>query len=194
MLSSACKCHKQWWHRAADLRDYHQPRQSSHLQQTKREIVLTFNPKLLFFSRNKQIQTQITKHKPEISIGSAMQSMFDAFLSMDSTAARSLLSTYSTSGLFKESQVDIDSSIDTEKESDLSGDIFKLLHETAATALGMATSLLVEDEDLPTGTAFCFTGGRNTPVKLAFVETEGPFFMLTILVVHGTYICQNSIK
>lgn len=128
-------------------------------------------------------------------MGSAMQSMFDAFLSMDSTAARSLLSTYSTSGLFKESQVDMDSSIETEKESDLSGDILKLLHETeAATALGMATSLLVEDEDLPAGTAFCFTGGRKTPVKLALVETEGPFFMLTILVVHGTYICSNSFK
>lgn len=124
-------------------------------------------------------------------MGSAMQSMFEAFLSMESTAAISPLSTYSTSGLFKESQVDIDSSIETENESDLSGDTSMLHEMRAATVLGIATSLFGKNVDLPTATVLCFTevvAGRRAPEKLGFVEAEDPFFMLTILVVHGTYI------
>lgn len=51
-----------------------------------------------------------------------MQSMLHAFRAMDSTAAISLLSMYSTSGLFKESQVDMDSSMETDNESDIAGE------------------------------------------------------------------------
>ncbi|KAK6138993.1 hypothetical protein DH2020_027263 [Rehmannia glutinosa] len=53
---------------------------------------------------------------------------------MESTAAISLLSMYSTSGLFNESQVDIDSSMEIEKKYDLSGDTFSL-HENGATVV-----------------------------------------------------------
>ena len=56
--------------------------------------------------------------KPAASMCSEMYSLLLVFLSIESTAAISLLSKYSTSGLFKESQVDIVSSIETEDPPD----------------------------------------------------------------------------
>lgn len=58
-----------------------------------------------------------------------MKSLLDVFFSIESTAGTSLLSKYSTSGLFKESHVDIDSSIDTESPSDSVGEK-SMLQET----------------------------------------------------------------
>lgn len=125
---------------------------------------------------------------------SEMQSKFDAFLSIESSAS-SVLSMYSTSGLFKESQVDIDSSIEREHESDLSGDTFMLYETGAAIGLDSTTSLFGKDVALPIATMLCFTeevGGRVAPEKFAFVEVEDPFLMLTIFVEHGTYRIQIS--
>jgi len=69
--------------------------------------------------------------KPD-SVESEMLRLLNVFLSIESTAATSLLSTYSTSGLLNESQEDIDSSIETDIASDVVG-------ETSSTGGGTVT-------------------------------------------------------
>lgn len=118
-----------------------------------------------------------------------MQSLLDVFLSMESTAVISLLSMYSTSGLFKESQVDIDSSIEIERLTDWSGETF-IVHGAGATLILESTALLFEKAVFlleTTTLGFTLEQGRVGTEKLAFVEAEDPFLTLTIFAVHGTY-------
>lgn len=74
---------------------------------------------------------------------------------MESTAEISLLSTYSISGLLKESQEDIVSSIETDIPSDLPGDTSMLLETGTATVAtvgtitgGAATSFLLSGNEV----------------------------------------------
>lgn len=62
------------------------------------------------------------KRIPAVSAFSEIWRLLNVFLSIESTAGTSLLSMYSTCGLLKESQVDIDSSIETETPSDSLGE------------------------------------------------------------------------
>ena len=122
-----------------------------------------------------------------------MQSLVDAFFSMESTAVISLLSRYSTSGLFKESQVDIDSSIETESPSDCVGDT-SMLQGTGPAIAGRIASV---NALLLQATMFGFIkeeAGRvaaEMPALLILL-VGAPFLMLTILAVRGDFKMQNT--
>lgn len=126
--------------------------------------------------------------------------MLNVFLLIELTAETSLLSTYSTSGLLKESQVDIVSSKETEKSSDLLGDI-SILHGAGAGTAAMAgtASSLLEREvtlegTLKLGLTFEDVGKLFVEIPTLLVQARGPFFTLAILVVHGTFTCQKKKK
>ena len=99
-----------------------------------------------------------------------MQRLLLVFLSTESTAGTSLLSTYSTSGLLKESQVDIVSSMETEAPSDLVGETAILLEIAMASVLEKVVTLL----------------GTTTLVVLTS-SNVGVFLVLTALVAQGTW-------
>lgn len=119
---------------------------------------------------------------------------------MESSGGTSLLSKYSTSGLLKESQTDIDSSIETEFASDLLGETSMLQEtetETAAAMLGALvltfSSLLGKDVTLQgTGTVvlvFPFEdAGKKFPEMLVLaLLAAGAFLALASLVEQGTF-------
>jgi hypothetical protein len=95
-----------------------------------------------------------------------MLSLLDVFLSIDSIAAMSLLSIYSTSGLFIESQVDIVSSIETDNPSDLDGDMSILLWTEGTMILDTVASFLVTDVLLLKPVCFKGTDVEKIPVLL----------------------------
>lgn len=69
-----------------------------------------------------------------------MKSLLHVFFSMESTVTASVLSKYSTSGLFKESQVDMDSSMDSESPSDSVGKK-SMLQEEVVVMVGRGASV-----------------------------------------------------
>lgn len=120
------------------------------------------------------------------------------FLSIESSGGTSLLSKYSTSGLLKESQTDVDSSIETEFASDLLGETSMLQETGTAAAMAGAlvftfSSLLGKDVTLQgTGTTvlvFPFEGaGKKFPEMLVLaLLAAGAFLALASLVEHGTF-------
>lgn len=125
-----------------------------------------------------------------------MQRLLNVFLSMESTGGTSLLSTYSTSGLLNESQVDIVSSNEAETPSDLVGDMSIL--EGAGTAVKLGTvSLLLKREVILLGTATSLDwmfkeAGKLSVESLALLVQS--FFTLAILVTHGTFISETTIN
>jgi hypothetical protein len=128
------------------------------------------------------------------------------FLSIESTAGTSLLSTYSISGLLKESQDDIVSSIETDIPSDLPGDDKSILLETGTLKVvvptnGTTTSFLTplpflsENEELVVLVVMAL--GKTTVADLTFdkvgfllpeiaeleeLHSEGSFFVFATLV------------
>jgi hypothetical protein len=99
---------------------------------------------------------------------------------------------YSTSGLLKESQVDMVSSKETESPSDLLGETSMLHGAGMAAVVGTVSSLLGKDVILLQGIS---------PVDLTFedaakllienpmlpVQAGGPFFAMEILVADDTF-------
>jgi hypothetical protein len=125
------------------------------------------------------------------------------FLSIESTAGTSLLSTYSISGLLKESQDDIVSSIETDIPSDLPGDDKSILLETGTlkvlptngTTTSFLTPFLSENEELVVLVVMAL--GKTTVADLTFdkvgfllpeiaeleeLHCEGSFFVFATLV------------
>jgi hypothetical protein len=125
------------------------------------------------------------------------------FLSIESTAGTSLLSTYSISGLLKESQDDIVSSIETDIPSDLPGDDKSILLETGTlkvlptngTTTSFLTPFLSENEELVVLVVMAL--GKTTVADLTFdkvgfllpeiaeleeLHSEGSFFVFATLV------------
>jgi hypothetical protein len=117
-----------------------------------------------------------------------MYRLLKVFLLIESIAIISLLSIYSTSGLLKESQVDIDSSKEIERSSDLLGET-SLLHGTETAATGGTLSSLVEIEitlQTPTALDFAFKNAG----KVLLLEAGGPFFTLANLFENGACIYE----
>jgi hypothetical protein len=125
------------------------------------------------------------------------------FLSIESTAGTSLLSTYSISGLLKESQDDIVSSIETDIPSDLPGDDKSILLETGTlkvlptngTTTSFLTPFLSENAELVVLVVMAL--GKTTVADLTFdkvgfllpeiaeleeLHCEGSFFVFATLV------------
>jgi hypothetical protein len=125
------------------------------------------------------------------------------FLSIESTAGTSLLSTYSISGLLKESQDDIVSSIETDIPSDLPGDDKSILLETGTlkvlptngTTTSFLTPFLSENAELVVLVVMAL--GKTTVADLTFdkvgfllpeiaeleeLHSEGSFFVFATLV------------
>lgn len=129
------------------------------------------------------------------------------FLSIESTAGTSLLSTYSISGLLKESHDDIVSSIETDIPSDLPGDDKSILLETgtlkvvgATNGGGGTTSFLPENDEVVVMALGKTTVADLTFDKVGFLLTEiteleeelhgeGSFFVFATLV---TYKINNN--
>ena len=132
------------------------------------------------------------------------------FLSIESTAGTSLLSTYSISGLLKESHDDIVSSIETDIPSDLPGDDKSILLETgtlkvvgATNGGGGTTSFLPENDEVVLVVVMAL--GKTTVADLTFdkvgflvteiteleeeLHGEGSFFVFATLV---TYKINNN--
>jgi hypothetical protein len=121
-----------------------------------------------------------------------MYRLLKVFLLIESIAVISLLSIYSISGLLKESQVDIDSSKEIEKSSDLLGETSMQQGTETAAAIETFSSLLGLEITLqaPPVLDFAFKdAGEVFPEKPALLlETGGPFFTLAILFENGAYI------
>lgn len=104
---------------------------------------------------------------------------------------------YSTSGLLKESQVDIVSSREIEIPSDLLGET-SMLHGTGSTAIpGTASSLLGTEVTLHVATAFGFAfkdGGKLFPEISVLMVQAGPFFTLAILFELVAFTYKNSVS
>lgn len=98
---------------------------------------------------------------------------------------------YSTSGLLKESQLDIVSSIETEFPSDLLGETSMLHGPGKAKELGTASSLLGAGATFGRTTALGLTlkdaGRLLAETPLLPLQAGGPFFTLAILFVQGTF-------
>lgn len=132
------------------------------------------------------------------------------FLSIESTAGTSLLSTYSISGLLKESHDDIVSSIETDIPSDLPGDDKSILLETGTLKVvgatnegGGTTSFFPENEEVVLVAVMAL--GKTTVADLTFdkvgfllteiteleeeLHGEGSFFVFATLV---TYKINNN--
>lgn len=109
---------------------------------------------------------------------------------MESTAAASLLSIYSTSGLFNESQVDILSSIETDNPSDCGGDT--LTWAGGAIIRERVTLYVGTDESL---TAHDFEDWGNVllvkPALVVVTLVELPFLTFSVLAGPDTFN-QNS--
>lgn len=135
-----------------------------------------------------------------------MHRLILVFLSTESTAGTSLLSMYSTSGLLKESHVDIVSSKETETPSDLVGETSILLEtvvaaflENAVTLLGATTlGVLFVLTWSRAGTLFVLTSS-NAKAGVLFagkfvlrVLAGEPFLALTIFDAQGTYKFEIS--
>jgi len=128
--------------------------------------------------------------KPD-SEESDMLRLLNVFLSIESTAATSLLSTYSMSGLLNESQEDIDSSIETDIASDLLG-------ETSSTGGGTATETtsggggggasFLRARELALGKTIALVGLTFASVGLLLPEQgrTTSFFVFASLAAHGT--------
>jgi len=126
--------------------------------------------------------------KPD-SVESEMLRLLNVFLSIESTAATSLLSTYSTSGLLNESQEDIDSSIETDIASDVVG-------ETSSTGGGTVTlttsggggAWFLTGRELALGKTTALVGLPFANVGLLLPEEGGTtsFFVFASLAAHGT--------
>lgn len=125
------------------------------------------------------------KKKP--SVESEMLRLLNVFLSIESTAATSMLSTYSMSGLLKESQEDIDSSIETDIASDLLGETSTTGAGTVTVATGGGASSLTGKE-LAFGKIAAPVGLTFANVGLLFPEHAGTtsFLVLANLAAHGT--------
>ena len=121
-----------------------------------------------------------------------MKRLLNVFLLIESTAGTSLLSMYSTSGLLKESQVDMVSSKETESPSDLLGETSMLHGAGMAAVLGTVSSLLGKDVTLLQGTsALDLTLEDATKFlpenPIIPVLAGGPFFAMEILVADDTF-------
>lgn len=119
--------------------------------------------------------------------------MLNVFLSIESGAGTSLLSMYSTSGLLKDSQVEIVSSTERECSSDLLGET-AMLHcagraVTVETGIRNVSSALRAGGFLLGTTTLDFTlEDRGKPLlEIAEVlfEVEDNFLALAILVTYG---------
>lgn len=121
-----------------------------------------------------------------------MKRLLNVFLLIESIAGTSLLSMYSTSGLLKESQVDMVSSKETESPSDLLGETSMLHGAGMAAVLGTVSSLLGKDVTLLQGTsALDLTledAAKFLPENpIIPVLAGGPFFAMEILVADDTF-------
>lgn len=114
-----------------------------------------------------------------------MYRLLKVFLLIESIAGISLLSIYSTSGLLKESQVDIDSFKETDRPSDLLGETSMLYGVEIAATAGKIPSFRGTEVTLQASIVldFTFEGAGKEPV-LVF-EAGGPFLTLAILFEHG---------
>lgn len=139
--------------------------------------------------------------QPVVSAWSEMWRWLNVLRSIESIAWPSLLSIYSTSGLLKESQVDIVSSIETESPSDLLGESSMLQGTGMATEpssllwtavnFGKTSSLVWIEVTFGRTTAVDLTlkdADRLLPeIPLLLVLAGDPFFTLAILLAHGTF-------
>jgi hypothetical protein len=122
-----------------------------------------------------------------------MKRLLNVFLLIESTAGTSLLSIYSTSGLLKESHVDMVSSKETESPSDLLGETSMLHGAGMAAVLGTVSSLLLgKDVTLLQGTsALDLTledAAKFLPENpIIPVLAGGPFFAMETLVADDTF-------
>lgn len=129
------------------------------------------------------------KKKP--SVESEMLRLLNVFLSIESTAATSLLSTYSMSGLLKESQEDIDSSVETDIVSDLLGETSTTGAGTVTVATGgggVGGASFFTGKELAFGKIAALVGLTFANVGLLFPEHAGTtsFLVLANLAAHGT--------
>lgn len=131
--------------------------------------------------------------KPAGSVFSEMFKLLNVFLSIESRAETSLLSIYSISGLLKESQVDIVSSKETDISFDLLGEVSMLPERVTVGAA--ASSGCGKDGAFGKTSAldliFDKTGSLFPEIAELLVDAGKFFFVLTILVAHGTFSENN---
>lgn len=128
--------------------------------------------------------------KPD-SVESDMLRLLNVFLSIESTAATSLLSTYSMSGLLNESQEDIDSSMETDIASDLQGEASSTGGGTVTvtTSGGGGGASFLGGRELALGKTTALVGLTFGSVGLLLPEKGGTttsFFVFASLAAHGT--------
>ncbi len=139
------------------------------------------------------IKFRVKNSSTKPAAGSALSEMWrllKVFLSIESITGSSLLSRYSTSGLLKESQVDIVSSIETEASSfDLEGERLMLQRAGKIVLIGAAlilgkTVIFGRRSEL----GFTFNDeGRAFPTEPVFKTVVGcAFFIFAILFELGT--------
>lgn len=145
----------------------------------------------------------LKNEKPFPCAQSEMLRELHVLLSIDLTAEESSLSMYTNSGLFRESQVDIVSSKETEPLTDVLGEIFlhlgtiialleagrlEILLLGAGIALMIGWSLLVENASLAITPIFTLKeAGKVFPESPLSWEWAEDSFFLAILAEHGTF-------